>query len=424
MKIFIKSILIVLLFLGCKRESEVLKKPTRIIMYSGQVGASLEHQQYIIEKFNKENPDIYVELKDFYNVPQEQLAFINQIFSRGSSEIDIIQVDVIWPGDLAVHLIDLNKYSIDTSDFFSSVIANNTVDGRLVALPWYLDAGLLYYRRDLLAKYGKKVPLTWDELYRTAKDIQTQERKGGNSDFWGFVWQAGNGEGLTCIANEFFVSSSGNPIIASDKSVNIYSKENINILKKAKSWIGDITPYEALSFSGAEGPRRFWQTGNVLFMRNWPYAYNIGNSSDSPVKDLFRIAPLPSGESGNGASTLGGWQLGLSKYSKNPDAAFRVINYMTSYEIQKLRALKFGYYPTLRSLYNDELLLNSENPIFSQLLDVLDTTIARPSTLTAPNYNEFSQLFFTGIHDILSGSIEVSSGLQKLEKEISSMIRK
>lgn len=411
---------------GCGGRSSGAQKtePVRIFMTAGQVGPELEHLQDLLERFNKENPDIIADLKDFSSVPQQQLGSINQIFLAKSPELDVIGVDVIWPGDLAQHLLPLNDRIPREiiQGFFPATVSNNTVNGQLVALPWYLDAGLLYYREDLLRKYGKSVPRTWEELTLTAREIQQKERAAGNSEFWGFLWPAGPGEGLTCTMLELISSNGGGRLVTADGKASLNNPGTLSAIRMARDWIGDITPMDALGFSGSDAPRAWWQTGNALFMRNWPYAFAMGNRDDSPIKGKFRVAPLPAGASGKGASTLGGWQLAVSKYSEHPEAALRLITFLTSYDIQFYRAQTRGYYPTIRALYTDGSLEKTDNPIFGQLLDVLDVTIARPSTETSPVYNNFSQIFFTNVHEILAGRVQPEQGIKNTEQALNALL--
>ena len=138
------------------------------------------------------------------DLANDRLGLYLQFLEAKSPKVDVYQVDVIWPGDLAQHFIDLNEYGAEkvADKHFQEIVQNNTVNGRLVAIPWFTDAGLLYYRTDLLEKYDRKVPETWTELQETAKYIMEKERAAGNPDFYGYVWQGNAYEGLTCDALE------------------------------------------------------------------------------------------------------------------------------------------------------------------------------------------------------------------------------
>src|SRR5690606_41779727 len=96
-----------------------------------------------------------------------------------------------------------------------------------------------------------------------------------------------------------------------------------------------------------------FQAGNAAFMRNWPYAYSLGNAPDSAIAGLFDVAPLPAGDGGSGAGTLGGWQLAVSRYSANPEIAADVALFLASPEGQTFRAIEGSLPPTAAPLYAD-----------------------------------------------------------------------
>lgn len=409
---------IVVSVLSCQRDRSVAE-PQRVVdvrVVTTHGGQQLQHMQTLAEEFNNTNEGINLIIADFPDVPQELLERYNQYVQSQDPSIDVLSIDVIWPGDLAEHLIDLQDYftADEINDHFPSAIQNNTVDGRLVAMPWYLDSGLFYFRSDLLEQYNREVPRTWDEMESTARFIQEQERAAGNENFWGFIWQAGMGEGLTCFALEVIASHGGGSIVNADGQLDVYNPRAIAGLERARDWIGDITPEYALGFQGAEGPRSVWETGDFLFMRNWPYAFNLGNRSDSAVAGKFDITLLPSQPDAEPASALGGFQLGVSRYSQNPAAAAEVVRFFTSHEAQLQRALTQGDFPTHQGLYQDDRLLQSGNPMYQSLGDVFAYTVPRPSTATAPYYNEFSRDFYTLVHQVLSGEMAADLALQQV----------
>ena len=164
----------------------------------------------------------------------EILSLYQQILAAGADDIDVFKIDVIWPGVLANHMIDLTPYVEGAEkEHFEAIVANNTVDGKLVGMPFYTDAGVLYYRADLLEKHGEAVPTTWAELAATAKKIQDAERAAGNEDMWGFVWQGRAYEGLTCDALEWVVSHNGGSIVEPDGSISINNGQAIAALDAA-----------------------------------------------------------------------------------------------------------------------------------------------------------------------------------------------
>ena len=334
-------------------------------------------------------------------------------------------VDVIWQGILAPHAVDMTKYfkEDEIKKFFPRIVENNTVDGRLVSIPWYTAAGLLYYRNDLLAKYGyKEPPKTWEELGEMAKRIQDGERAAGKADFHGFVFQGKAGETVTCDAIEWIYSFNGGTIVEPDKKVTINNPNAIKALETAKGWVGTISPKGVTTY-GEEEARNVWQAGNAAFMRNWPYAYVLGNDPKSVIAGKFDVTVLPKGgDDGKNAACLGGWQLMVSAYSKAPDAAADLVKYLTSQETQKGRAVDLSLLPTLPALYGDADVL-AKNPYFKNLLDVLQNAVARPSTVTGADYNQLSTAFFQSVNKVLTGGETPKNAVTQVERVAKRIVR-
>jgi trehalose/maltose transport system substrate-binding protein len=353
----------------------------------------------------------------------EKLALFRQLFAAKSGDIDVIQTDVIWPGIIKDHLLDLNKYAPNAAkEYFPAMLANNTVDGKLLALPWYTDAGLLYYRKDLLEKHKEKVPTTWDEFTATAKKIQEAERKGGIADFHGLVFQAKAYEGLTCNAIEWVASHGGGTIIEPDGRISINNPKAIAGLKMAASWVGDIAPRGVLNYE-EEDARGVFQNGKALFMRNWPYAYAPSQKADSPIKGKVGVAPLPKAAgAAKGGAALGGWSLSVVKYSKNPAVAADLAVYMSSAAVQKDRAINGGFNPTRPEVYKDKDVI-AANPFVASLEDVFVNATPRPATATGLKYPEVSQAFWDATHEVLSGKAKAEDAVKKLEGKLNQVRR-
>ncbi|WP_295818102.1 extracellular solute-binding protein, partial [uncultured Deinococcus sp.] len=206
------------------------------------------------------------------NLTNDRLALYQQQLAAKSSDIDVYQLDVVWPGLLAQHFVDLKGKvpAAEVNTHFKGIIDANTVDGKLVAMPWFTDAGLLYYRTDLLKKYGySAAPKTWAELATMAKKIQDGEQK-ANKAFAGYVWQGKNYEGLTCDAMEWLVSFGGGTIVDSTGKITINNAKAAQALDTAASWVKTISPQGVTTY-GEEEARGIFQSGNAAFMRNWPY---------------------------------------------------------------------------------------------------------------------------------------------------------
>lgn len=353
------------------------------------------------------------------------LQQFQQYWAAKSPDIDVYMVDVIWQGILAPHAVDLKKYfkEDEIKQFFPRIIENNTVGGRLVSAPCFTDAGILYYRTDLLEKNGyKEPPKTWEELTEMAKKIQDGERAAGKGDFQGFVFQGKASESVTCNAIEWIYSFNGGTIVEPDKKVTINNPKAIKALETAKGWVGTISPKGVTTY-GEEEARNVWQAGNAAFMRNWPYAYVLGNDPKSVIAGKFDVTVLPKGgDDGKNAACLGGWQLMVSAYSKAPDAAADLVKYLTSQETQKGRAVDLSLLPTLPALYGDADVL-AKNPYFKNLLDVLQNAVARPSTVTGADYNQLSTAFFQSVNKVLTGGETPQNAVSQVEKTAKRIMR-
>jgi trehalose/maltose transport system substrate-binding protein len=359
-----------------------------------------------------------VKLVSTPNSATERLALYQQLLAAGAGDVDVFQIDVVWPGILGDHFVDLTqKAQAQVGQHFPTVIRNNTVKGKLVAMPWFADAGLLYYRKDLLEKYRRPVPATWEELTETARIVQDGERKAGNANFTGFVWQGKAYEGLTTVALEWVYSHNGGTIVDEKGEITISNPNAAQALKTAAGWVGKISPEGVLNYTEEEA-RGVFQSGNAAFMRNWPYAWALAQGGDSAVKDKVGVEPLPKGRAdGKHAGTLGGQLLAVSKYSKNADAAVDLVMYLTSAEEQKRRAIVGSFNPTIPALFKDPDIQKAA-PFIGELFEVFTNAVARPATVTGEDYNKVSSEFFNAVHQVLSGRAQPEQALAGLDRDL------
>ncbi|MER9975337.1 ABC transporter substrate-binding protein [Mesorhizobium sp. M0085] len=386
-----------------------------LVMVSGDTGNGQRILREILDQYEKTTGN-KVSVVPLPPSATDQFGQYRLWLAAGSSDVDVYQTDIIWAPQLARQFIDLTEATKDVvGAHFPSIIKSQTVDGKLVALPIFTDAPALYYRKDLLDKYGARVPASWAELADTAKLVMDKERAAGNKDMWGFVFQGNAYEGLTCDALEWVKSNGGGQIIEPDGTISINNPQAAAALEMARSWVGTISPPGVLAYQEEES-RGVWQTGNAVFMRNWPYAYALGNSESSPIKGKFEVTTLPpgSGESAHPAATLGGWNLAVSKYSKNPDAAIELVKWIASPQMQKYRALKGAYLPTIQALY-DNADIASAQPVIPRWKEVVLNAVPRPSAQAKSRYNEASSEFWTAVHNTISGEGTAADNLADLE---------
>jgi trehalose/maltose transport system substrate-binding protein len=355
----------------------------------------------------------------------DRLALYQQYWAAKSPDVDVYMIDVIWPGIVAPHAADLKQFFTqqELSQFFPRIVENNTIKGKLTSIPFFTDAGLLYYRTDLLQKYGySKPPATWAELEAMATKIQAGERA-NNKDFWGFVFQGKSYEGLTCDALEWIYSFGGGLVIEPDGKISINNPNARAALTTVRGWIGKIAPPGVTSYAEEEA-RNAFQNGNAAFMRNWPYAYALAQEANSPVKGKVGVSVLPKGPGANGknAATLGGWQLMVSAYSKNQKVAADLVRYLTSVEVQKDNAVNLSRLPTRPALYNDKDVL-AKNPWFKDLLPVFQNAVGRPSGVAGAKYNQVSEAFWTGVHEVISGQKTADVALREIEAKLQRILR-
>lgn len=384
---------------------------------AGDTGATLALLREHLDRFEAETGHT-VTIVPMPSSTTDQLAQYRIWLADQSPDLDVLFIDVIWSALLGHHLQDLTDAAADMIEqHIPEIVASQTVDGRLVAIPYYTDAPALYYRTDLLDKHDKAPPETWAELEATAAAIMAAEHAEGNRDLWGFVFQGGLYEGLTANALEWVASNDGGTFIDADGTITANNPNAIAAFDRAAGWVGIISPPGVISYREEES-RVFWQTGNAVFMRNWPYAYALGNAPDSAVAGKFDVVPLPRGSMGtSSAGTLGGWNAAVSAYSREPDAATDLALFLTSEEIQKDRAIRYSFLPTITALYDDPDIAAAQ-PLIPEWRDVVENAVPRPSAPTGIHYSQVSQEIWTAAHNTIAGRSTAAANLAELERRL------
>ena len=391
-----------------------------------QAWSSREYQRRLNEalaQFTRQT-GIRVEFLPAPETAADQLATFRELLESGAKVPDVYGIDVIWPGILADNLLDLRAYipEQEIAAHLPELIANNMVDGRLVALPANLSEGLLFYRVDLLRKYGYRAPpQRWEELEVMARRIQAGERANGNKDFWGFVWEGAPSEALTCNALEWQVSEGGGAILDENGKVTVNNPQTIRAWDRAARWVGSISPPGVGAYKEWDAGN-MWQAGKAAFLRSWASEYIADRAPSCQIRDRFDMAPLPSGSAAV-AATLGGAGYGVSRHSLHPRAAAMLVRFLCSRDEQVRRSRNATEAPTISELYDEPGLLAS-NPHFPRVLEVFRKGIAlRPSRPAGKMYPDLSRAYWEAVHAVLTRKKSATQAADELQVELERMLK-
>ena len=390
----------------------------KITFVGDSVGDGNKRDTALAKRFSKDT-GIKVSVVPHPAASDQSYAQLVRAFSQKSSSIDVAMIDVVWPGAFAPYLVNLKpKLGKQAKLHAQGIIQNDTIGGKLVAMPWFGDYGILYYRTDLLKKYGYKAPpKTWADLFKMAKKIQDGEQK-TNPNFAGFVFQGNAYEGLTCNTLEWVASVGGGHIVDNGKA-SINNARATTILDAVRQQIGKTTPRGVTSYQEDQTEHAF-DAGDAAFARNWPYQYGIGAGATSKVKGKFNVTVLPHGAKGGSVGTVGGWQLGVSKYSKHKDAAIEFVRYMTGPAVQKFDALTNSNVPTILSVAKDKA-VRAKNPYLKPAIASVPR-VTRPAKLFGAHYNEASKIIYQGVNQILNGT-PAKSVLPSMQSKLNTLLK-
>jgi multiple sugar transport system substrate-binding protein len=372
----------------------------------------------IVDEFNGSQSKIHVTYRELPppSSSTEVHQQLVQSLSRGDGSVDVFTQDVIWIAEFANAgwALPLDSY-FDTSaraDYFPGLIQACTWNGKLTALPWFVDSGMLYYRTDLLQAAGLNVPTTWDELASAATTLQN-----GNKAKFGFLWQGKQAEVLVCDLVEFIGSAGGAILGADGKTVSIADPTGVKAVQFMYDTMNSlkISPKDLLSWD-EEPSRTPFTAGQAAFLRNWSYVYPIAqDASQSQVVGKVGVAPLPSFAGGKSTACLGGYQFGVSASAKHKDAAVEFVTWLSSPDTQLKFATQVGLAPSRASVFDNPALAQA-NPFMAKLKGVFTGGTPRPVT---PKYPQVSLALQSGISKALtSGDIQgslnsVKSAIQK-----------
>lgn len=333
--------------------------------------------------------------------PSSSTAFhdlLTQKLKNRDAAVDVFFMDVVWPAEFAAagwaRALDDRFGAEEQADFLPGPIRANRWKGRIYGVPAFVDAGLLYYRKDLLERYGFPVPETWDELAERAAAIVDAERA-AEPELVGYSAQLLQYEGLVCNMLELISANGGRVVDDGGTRATLTDPAVIHAVRWMRDRVvGGIAPRALLTYQEPESLALFLQ-GHAVFHRNWPYAWQVANDHEhSRVAGKVGLAALPAFRGGHSAATLGGWQYGISAESRHPEEAWAFVRHMSSAETQKLLAVEASLAPTRRALYEDREVLE-RNPQLADQAEALRRAEPRPVTPVYPAISRILQRFFS-----------------------------
>ncbi|MFF7895682.1 ABC transporter substrate-binding protein [Streptomyces sp. NPDC007907] len=369
----------------------------------------------LLEGWNRTHPGekvTLVELPDSADETEAQM--ITDLRDGDRSRFDVLNIDVNWTSEFAaagwIRPLPRDRFPLKT--FLQPVVDTATYDGQLYAVPYVTNAGLLLYRKDVLAAEGVDPPRTWAELERYARTIAPKHGLGG------YAGQFLPYEGLTVNAAEAVYSAGGSILGDEGERVTVDSaaaREGIGFLARGvrEGWI----PREALTYKEEESKQAF-QDGRLLFLRNWPYAYVGASAPGSKVAGKVGAVPLP-GPGGPGTSVLGGSNLAVSAHARHPDSAARLIAYLTGERVQR-QVLTRGALPPVRAdLYRDPALIRR----FPYLPTLRTSVLAAAPRPKSPRYDQVSLVVQAVVNDAMAGRQTPAAAVRRLARELAVISR-
>ena len=352
-----------------------------------------------------------------------KLSLAIDLLRSGAPSPDIYGVDTIWTGIMGEYLIDLQ------SDFSPEEISSQDRDlietykfhGKLVAMPYNPNVQVLFYRTDLLAKYGFKTPpRTWDDLEEMSVRIQAGERAKGKKDFWGFVWSGAitsESEQLTCEGLDWQVAEGGGHIIESDGKISVNNANVIHAWERAAHWVGWISPPSVVSYTAMDAEDKFWVSGNAAFQLGWAEMYEV-DAVDKPFRDRAGVTSFPGGKSAR-VATLGAYSLGISRTSAHRAEAVKLIQFLIRKQAQVMASTHLERPGRKVEFFEVPLVMRKIYPWWCKAGESAGSTvIMRPSVVAGANYEAVSRAYSHALHSVLTRQSTASAAAAALENEL------
>ena len=379
--------------------------PAGVLTFSGSVvgreGAVLRGQ---LDRFERARPGVRVAVRPTPDAADVRHQLYVQWLNARAPDPDVLQLDVVWIAEFAAAgwIASLDSYQPAVHEFFPAAVTADRWNGRLYALPWFVDVGMLYRRIDLVPR----APGSLADLIALASDAQ---RIHGVP--FGIVWQAARYEGLVTVFLEL-LGAFGGQILDDDGRVVLDSDAAINALTFFRDAIhvDRVAPPAVLTWQ-EEQTRLAFQSGQAVFMRNWPYASALlQDPAQSAVSGRFAVSSMPAGPGGVPTAALGGAALAVNAHSRRPDTAYALIEFLLAPEQMLERARVAGQFPTRPALYGSRELDDALSVSAADALSVIERAVPRP---VSPVYSELSEILQISLHRALTRQQEPRDALEE-----------
>ena len=374
--------------------------------------------QLLVDKFNQQHSDIRFEIVAAPSDSNQVEDLYTSSFLLGNSPYDVVYMDIVWTPKFAAAgwLRDISDRlsEEEAQEYLAGDIAGGMYQDKLYRLPFRSDAGMLYYRRDLLEQAGySEPPETFDELLAISQDIQKQ----GLTD-WGYVWQGKQYEGLAAMFVEILQGNGAYWVNPETSEVGLDEPEAIAAVEFLREAIAKQVSPPGVTTYAEEETRLLFQNGKAAFLRNWPYVYSL--ALDSDIAGKYSIKPMVHAVGKDSGATLGGWGLGISTTTKHPDAAWQVLEFLSSEESQREFILETGFVPSRVALFNDPQII-AKYDYYPQLLDVVRSSALRPPI---PQYAQASDILQRYLSAAITGKMTPEQAMQTAARETRNLLKR
>lgn len=396
---------------GKENQASGAKEPV-IIEFSAGMDPSGEMQRSV-DRFNASRQDIQVKLVELPQVPNEQLTRYTTWFNSKSKTPDLLLMDVIWPKMFASAgwIAPIDEYVDETylSQFWPAAVEVGRIDGKQYGIQSWMDVGMLYYRKDLLEKYGHEVPKTWSELIAVSQDILAKEQ---DPNLVGYVFQAAKIEGATINWLEFLWGLGGE-VLDADNKIKVDSEAGIEAMRTMHGLVFDagVSPI-SVGNSNPNDNNIVFGNGNAIFMRNWPNQYAA--LKETKVEGKYDVAAIPHSDGYASHASTGGWVYAVNSESRHVKEAVEVMKFFLSEAEQKSAAIESSRIPSIRSVFSYPEVI-AKQPVFEKLPEFLESAKSRPALRA---YEQFSRALQTEINLVMNGQKDPEQGMIDAQKEI------